>query len=156
MPGSAAMWWIIASEGRARDPDVDPEEDVTITVSLHWHQGLQQRRVDEAEVSSEEEGHRGRSGRRREQREDTLDGGDQGGRPGQGIVVPLVEGPSSRANVTRATGDGAYNSEEIFRYLDRKGIQLRVRQGRGRTPLYSPNAWVGAQEDSLRGEGSRD
>jgi Transposase DDE domain len=38
------------------------------------------------------------------------------------VLIPLVEEASSKANVTRATADGAYDSRAIFRYLDTNGI----------------------------------
>lgn len=46
------------------------------------------------------------------------------------MLTPLVEEASSRANVTRAIEDGAYDSRDIFRYLDSKGIEpvIKVRK----------------------------
>jgi len=50
--------------------------------------------------------------------------------PDERMLVPLVEGAASRASVTRAIGDGAYDSRAAFRYLDAKGIEpvIKVRK----------------------------
>lgn len=46
------------------------------------------------------------------------------------MLVPLAEGASSRARVTRVTADGAYDSREIFSYPDRKGIEPVIKVGK--------------------------
>jgi hypothetical protein len=43
------------------------------------------------------------------------------------MLIPLVEKVSSRANVTRVIADGAYDSREIFSYLDRNGMEPVVK-----------------------------
>lgn len=46
------------------------------------------------------------------------------------MLIPLAEEASSRANVTRVMGDGAYDSRAIFRYLHDKEIEpvIKVRK----------------------------
>ena len=46
------------------------------------------------------------------------------------MLIPLVEGASSRAHVVSAIGDGAYDSRAAFRYLDHSGIEqvIKVRK----------------------------
>ena len=75
--------------------------------------------MDKAEVDGEEWVRQGPLGGGHEEREDTLAAGDEGGRPRpQDIRAASKEEASSTGSVTRAIGDGAYDSREIFRHLD--------------------------------------
>jgi hypothetical protein len=50
------------------------------------------------------------------------------------MLMPLVEEASSRANVTRAMGDGAYDTQASFRYLNGKGIEPVIKVRKNSSP----------------------
>ncbi|TLY13537.1 MAG: transposase [Thaumarchaeota archaeon] len=125
------MWWRISTTKVQLDPGVDPDEDVTITidstgikisnrgewirqkwmvksgfVKVHLAVDTKIRKILLMQVT----------------KEDVHD---------RRIFVPLVEEEaSSTGSVTRAIGDGAYDSREIFRHLDTNSIEpvIKVRK----------------------------
>jgi hypothetical protein len=130
VPDYTTMWWRISRVKIELDPDVDPEKDVTIAVDStgikvsnrgEWirQKWAVKRGFIKAHLAVDVK--TGKILSMEVTKEDIPDGR---------MLVPLVEGASSSANVTRAMGDGAYDSREIFRYLDRKGIEpvIKVRK----------------------------
>jgi Transposase DDE domain len=130
VPDYTTMWWRISRISVELDPSVDPDEDVTIAVDstgikvsnrgewirqkwavkrgfikVHLAVDVKTGKILSMEVTKEDV-------------------------PDERMLVPLVEGAASRANVTRAIGDGAYDSRAAFRYLDAKGIEpvIKVRK----------------------------
>jgi len=130
VPDYTTMWWRISRIKVELDPSVDPDEDVTIAVDstgikvsnrgewirqkwavkrgfikVHLAVDVKTGKILSMEVTKEDV-------------------------PDERMLVPLVEGAASRANVTRAIGDGAYDSRAAFRYLDGKGIEpvIKVRK----------------------------
>lgn len=127
VPDYTTMWWRISRVKVELDPDVDRTKDVTIAVDstgikvsnrgewirhkwrvkrgfikVHLAVDVKSRKILSMQVT----------------KEDVPDGK---------MLVPLVEEASSMANVTRVMGDGAYDSREIFRYLDKNGIEPAIK-----------------------------
>ncbi len=130
VPDYTTMWWRISRVKMELDPGVDRRKDVTIAVDstgikvsnrgewirqkwtvkrgfikVHLAVDVKSRKILSMQVTKEDV-------------------------PEGRMLVPLVEEASSRGNVTRVMGDGAYDSREIFRYLDGKGMEpvIRVRK----------------------------
>jgi hypothetical protein len=126
-PDYTTMWWRISRVEVELDPDVDPKEDVTIAVDStgikvsnrgEWirQKWAVKRGFIKAHLAVDV-----RTGKilsMEVTKEDVPDGR---------ILTPLVEGASSRANVTRAIGDGAYDSRAIFGYLHDRQIQAVIK-----------------------------
>jgi hypothetical protein len=130
VPDYTTMWWRISRVSVELDPSVDPDQDVTIAVDstgikvsnrgewirqkwavkrgfikVHLAVDVKTGKILSMEVTKEDV-------------------------PDERMLVPLVEGAASRASVTRAIGDGAYDSRAAFRYLDGRGIEpvIKVRK----------------------------
>ena len=130
VPDYTTMWWRISRVKVELDPSVDPDEDVTIAVDTtgikvsnrgEWIRQKWAVKRGFIKVHLAVDTKTGKIISMQVTKEDVSDGR---------MLVPLIEEASSRANVTRAIGDGAYDSREIFRYLDGKGIEpvIRVRK----------------------------
>ncbi len=131
VPDYTTMWWRISRVKVELDPGVDRTKDVTIAVDStgikvsnrgEWiRQVWRMRRRGFIKVHLAVDVKRGKILSMQVTKEDVHD---------RRMLVPLVEEASSRANVTRAIGDGAYDSREIFRYLDGNGIEpvIKVRK----------------------------
>lgn len=129
VPDFTTIWYRVSSIRVELDPDVDSNKDITIAmdssgikvanrgewirkvwkvrrgfIKVHLAVDIQTKQIVSMQVT----------------REDVPDGR---------MLKPLVEEASSRANVVKAIGDGAYDSRENFQYLDSKGIEpvIKVR-----------------------------
>ncbi|HVC26860.1 MAG TPA: IS5 family transposase [Nitrososphaerales archaeon] len=134
VPDYTTMWWRISRVKIELDPDVNPEQDVTIAVDstgikvsnrgewirqkwavkrgfikVHLAVDVKTGKILSMEVTKEDV-------------------------PDERMLVPLVEGAASRASVTRAIGDGAYDSRAAFRYLDAKGIEPVIKVRKNASP----------------------
>ncbi len=130
VPDYTTMWWRISRVKIELDPDVDPEQDVTIAVDStgikvsnrgEWIRQKWAVKRGFIKVHLAVDVKRGKILSMQVTKEDA---------PDERMLTPLVEEASSRANVTRAIGDGAYDSRAVFRYLDGKGIDpvIKVRK----------------------------
>lgn len=130
VPDYTTMWWRISRVKVELDPDVDPKQDVTIAVDSsgikvsnrgEWIRQKWRVKRGFIKVHLAVDTKTGKIISMQVTKEDVPDGR---------MLTPLVEEASSRANVTRAIGDGAYDSRDIFRYLDSKGIEpvIKVRK----------------------------
>jgi len=130
VPDYTTMWWRISRVSVELDPSVDPDEDVTIAVDStgikvsnrgEWIRQKWAVKRGFIKVHLAVDVKTGKMLSMEVTKEDVPDGR---------MLVPLVEGAASRENVTRALGDGAYDSRAAFRYLDAKGIEpvIKVRK----------------------------
>jgi hypothetical protein len=130
VPDYTTMWWRISRISVELDPAVDRRKDVTIAVDStgikvsnrgEWirHKWAVKRGFIKVHLAVDVK--TGKILSMEVTKEDVPDGR---------MLVPLVEGAASRASVTRAIGDGAYDSRAAFRYLDGKGIEpvIKVRK----------------------------
>src|SRR2546425_12726638 len=118
VPDYTTMWWRISTTKVQLDPGVDPDEDVTITIDSNgikisnrgeWIRQKWMAKSGFVKVHLAVYTKRGKI----LLMQVTKDVHDRK------IFVPLVEEEaSSTGSVTRAIGDGAYDSREIFRHLD--------------------------------------
>ncbi|MGH9920675.1 MAG: IS5 family transposase, partial [Nitrososphaerales archaeon] len=120
VPDYTTMWWRISRVNVELDPSVDKEKDVTIAVDStgikvsnrgEWIRQKWAVKRGFLKVHLAVDTKRGKILSMEVTKEDVHD---------RRMLVPLVEGASSRANVTKAIADGAYDSREIFSYLDGK------------------------------------
>lgn len=127
VPDYTTMWWRISRVEIELDPNVDLDEDVTIAVDStgikvsnrgEWIRQMWAVKRGFIKVHLAVDVKTGKI----LSMEVTKDGVHD-----RRMLVPLVEAAASRANVTRAIADGAYDSREIFSYLDRKGIEPVVK-----------------------------
>ena len=129
-PDYTTIWWRVSRMQIDLDPSIRPDEDVTIAldasgikvsnrgewirkkwkvrrgfIKIHLAVDVKTRQILSMEVT----------------KEDVPDGR---------MLKPLVEEASSKANVEKAIGDGAFDTKENFRYLDEKGIEpvIKVRK----------------------------
>jgi len=127
VPDYTTMWWRVSRINVDLDPGVDPDEDVTIAVDStgikvsnrgEWirHKWMLKRGFIKVHLAVDVK--TGKILSMEVTKEDVHD---------RRMLTPLVEEASSRANVTRAIADGAYDSREIFRYLDANGIEPVVK-----------------------------
>jgi hypothetical protein len=130
VPDYTTMWWRISRVKVELDPSVDPNEDVTIAVdssgikvsnSGEWTRQKWRVKRGFIKVHLAVDTKTGKIISMQVTKEGVPDGR---------MLTPLVGEASSRANVTRVIGDGAYDSRAIFRYLDSKGIEpvIKVRK----------------------------
>ncbi len=121
------MWWRISRVKIELDPNVDPDEDVTIAVDStgikvsnrgEWIRQMWAVKRGFIKVHLAVDVKTGKILSMEVTKDDVHD---------RRMLVPLVEGASSKASVTRAIADGAYDSREIFSYLDSKGIEPVVK-----------------------------
>jgi hypothetical protein len=130
VPDYTTMWWRISKVSVELDPSVDSEQDVTIAVDStgikvsnrgEWIRQKWAVKRGFIKVHLAVDVKTGKILSMEVTKEDVPDGR---------MLVPLVEGAASRASVTRAIGDGAYDSRAAFRYLDGKGIEpvIKVRK----------------------------
>jgi hypothetical protein len=130
VPDYTTMWWRISRVKIELDPNVDPDEDVTIAVDStgikvsnrgEWIRQKWAVKRGFIKVHLAVDVRKGKILSMEVTKEDV---------PDERVLVPLVEGASSRASVTGAIGDGAYDSRAAFRYLDGKGIEpvIKVRK----------------------------
>ncbi len=130
VPDYTTMWWRISRVKVELDPNVDSRQDVTIAVDStgikvsnrgEWMREKWMVKRGFIKVHLAVDVKSGKILSMQVTREDVHD---------RRMLVPLVEEASSRSNVTRAIGDGAYDSKEIFSYLDRNGIEpiIKVRK----------------------------
>jgi DDE family transposase len=130
VPDYTTMWWRISRISVELDPSVDPDEDVTIAVDStgikvsnrgEWIRQQWGVKRGFIKVHLAVDVKTGKILSMEVTKDDVHD---------RRMLVPLVEEASSKANVTRAIADGAYDSREIFRYLDQKGIEpvIKVRK----------------------------
>jgi hypothetical protein len=130
VPDYTTMWWRVSRIDVDLDPGVDPKRDVTIAVDStgikvsnrgEWirHKWMVKRGFIKVHLAVDVK--TGKILSMEVTKEDVPDGR---------MLTPLVEEASSRANVTRAIGDGAYDSRAIFRYLHNKEIEpvIKVRK----------------------------
>ena len=118
VPDYTTMWWRISTTKVQLDPGVDPDEDVTITIDSNgikisnrgeWIRQKWMAKSGFVKVHLAVYTKRGKI----LLMQVTKDVHDRK------IFVPLVEEEaSSTGSVTRAIGDEAYDSREIFRHLD--------------------------------------
>jgi hypothetical protein len=127
VPDYTTMWWRISRVKVQLDPDVDPDQDVTIAVDStgikvsnrgEWIRQQWGVKRGFIKVHLAVDVKTGKILSMEVTKDDVHD---------RRMLVPLVEEASSRANVTRAIADGAYDSREIFRYLDSNGIEPVVK-----------------------------
>ncbi len=130
VPDYTTMWWRISRVKVELDPGVDPEQDVTIAVDStgikvsnrgEWIRQKWAVKRGFIKVHLAVDVKTGKILSMQVTKDDVHD---------RRMLVPLVEEASSRASVTRAIGDGAYDSRENFRYLDTNGIEpvIKVRK----------------------------
>ncbi len=130
VPDYTTMWWRISRVKVELDPGVNPEQDVTIAVDStgikvsnrgEWIRQRWMVKRGFIKVHLAVDVKSGKILSMQVTKEDVHD---------RRMLVPLVEEASSKASVTRAIGDGAYDSKEIFSYLDRNGIEpvIKVRK----------------------------
>lgn len=130
VPDYTTMWWRISRTRVVLDPNVDWDEDVTIAVDStgikvsnrgEWIRQKWAVKRGFIKVHLAVDVKTGKILSMRVTKEETHDGR---------MLIPLVEEASSRANVTGVIGDGAYDSKETFRYLDRNGMEpvIKVRK----------------------------
>jgi Transposase DDE domain len=130
VPDYTTMWWRVSRIDVDLDPGVDPKRDVTIAVDStgikvsnrgEWirHKWMVKRGFIKVHLAVDVK--TGKILSMEVTKEEVPDGR---------MLTPLVEEASSRANVTRAIGDGAYDSRAIFRYLHNKEIEpvIKVRK----------------------------
>jgi Transposase DDE domain len=130
VPDYTTMWWRISRVKVELDPSVDPDEDVTIAIDStgikvsnrgEWIRQQWGVKRGFIKVHLAVDVKTGKILSMEVTKDDVHD---------RRMLVPLVEEASSKANVTRAIADGAYDSRAIFRYLDQKGIEpvIKVRK----------------------------
>lgn len=130
VPDYTTMWWRISRVEIELDPNVDPDEDVTIAVDStgikvsnrgEWIRQMWAVKRGFIKVHLAVDVKTGKI----LSMEVTKDGVHD-----RRMLVPLVEGASSKASVKAAIADGAYDSREIFSYLDKKEIEpvIKVRK----------------------------
>lgn len=129
-PDYTSIWWRVSRMKVELDASIKPDEDVTIAldssgikvsnrgewirqkwkvrrgfIKIHLAVDVKTKQIISMEVT----------------REDVPDGG---------MLKPLVEGASSKAEVTKVIGDGAFDSRENFRFLAERGIDpiIKVRK----------------------------
>lgn len=129
-PDYTSMWWRVSRMKVELDASIKPDEDVTIAldssgikvsnrgewirqkwrvrrgfIKIHLAVDVKTKQIISMEVT----------------KEDVPDGR---------MLKPLVEEASSKAEVTKVIGDGAYDSRENFRFLAERGIEpiIKVRK----------------------------
>jgi hypothetical protein len=130
VPDYSTIWWRVARVKVDIDPSVDGTKDVTIAVDStgikvsnrgEWirHMWAVKRGFVKFHVAVDV-----KTGRMLSVEVTKEDVGDVG------MLRPLVEQASSRANVARVMADGAYDSRANFRYLSDRRIEpvIRVRK----------------------------
>jgi hypothetical protein len=127
VPDYTTMWWRISRVKLELDPSVDPNQDVTIAVDStgikvsnrgEWIRQQWGVKRGFIKVHLAVDVKTGKILSMEVTKDDVHD---------RRMLVPLVEEASSRASVTRAIADGAYDSREIFSYLDKNGIEPVVK-----------------------------
>ena len=130
VPDYTTIWWRVSRMKVGLDPSVKPDEDVAIAIDasgikvsnrgewirqkwrvrrgfikIHLAVDVKTKQIISMEVT----------------REDVPDGR---------MLKPLVEEASSKAEVTKVIGDGAFDSKENFRFLAERGIEpcIKVRK----------------------------
>ena len=129
-PDYTSIWWRVSRMKVDLDPSIKPDEDVTIAldssgikvsnrgewirqkwkvrrgfIKIHLAVDIKTKQIISMEVT----------------KEDVPDGR---------MLRPLVEKASSKAEVTKVIGDGAFDSRENFRFLTERGIEpiIKVRK----------------------------
>lgn len=129
-PDYTSIWWRVSRMKVELDPSIKPDEDVTIAIDssgikvsnrgewirqkwkvrrgfikIHLAVDVKTKQIISMEVT----------------KEDVPDGR---------MLKPLVEKASSKAEVTKVIGDGAFDSRENFRFLTERGIEpiIKVRK----------------------------
>ena len=127
VPDYTTIWWRISRVKVELDPSVDPDQDVTIAVDStgikvsnrgEWIRQMWAVKRGFIKVHLAVDVKTGKILSMEVTKDDVHD---------RRMPVPLVEEASSRANVTRAIADGAYDSREIFSYLDKNRIEPVVK-----------------------------
>jgi Transposase DDE domain len=130
VPDYTTMWWRISRVKIELDPDVDPDEDVTIAVDStgikvsnrgEWIRQMWAVKRGFIKVHLAVDVKTGKILSMEVTKEKVRDAE---------MLVPMVKHASSSAKVTRLMGDGGYDSRANFRYLHDNGIEpvIKVRK----------------------------
>jgi hypothetical protein len=130
VPDYSTIWWRVARVKVDIDPSVDRTKDVTMAVDStgikvsnrgEWIRQKWAVKRGFVKVHVAVDVKTGKILSMEVTKEDVHD---------RRMLVPLVERASSRARVVGVIGDGAYDSREIFSYLDGKGMEpvIKVRK----------------------------
>ena len=130
VPDYTTMWWRVSRIPVEMDPDVDREKDVTIAVDStgikvsnrgEWIRQVWAVKRGFIKVHLAVDAKKGKILSMEVTKDDVHD---------RRMLIPLVEKASANAKVTSVIADGAYDSREIFSYLDRNGMEpvIKVRK----------------------------